>query len=277
MKGDPLGDRMKEYERRETDRRFMPFAPVIARMDGRGFSRWTAGLERPFDAGLSRVMIEVTRRLVAETGARIGYTQSDEITLVLLADQIDARMMFDGKAQKLCSVLASMTTSFLMLECLARTDGDLAARALRGPQFDARVFQVPTRTEAANAVLWREIDAGRNSVSTAARTTHTHRELQGRSSRQMIEMMASRGFDYHACPDLFRRGSFLQARTRTEALPADVLARMGVDDAHGDHAVVAHRSIERIDMPPFSTVANREAVIFEGAEPETRMPGEDQF
>lgn len=261
---------MKEYERRETDHRFMPFAPVIARMDGRSFSNWTAGLERPFDKDLSQVMIEVTRRLVAESGARIGYTQSDEITLILLVDEIDRKMMFDGKAQKLCSILASMTTSFFMLECMARKDSELAARALRGPQFDARVFQVPTRFEAANAVLWREIDCRKNSISTAARVTHEHRELQGMNGPQMIEMMASRGFDFHACPDFFKRGSFLQARTRTEPLPDDVIARMGVDSVHGERAVVTRRFIERIDMPAFSSVTNREAVIFEGAEPETQ-------
>jgi len=269
-KSDALGDRMKAYERRETDHRFMNFAPVIARMDGRNFSNWTKGLERPFDKDLSQVMIEVARRLVAETGARIGYTQSDEITLVLMVDEIERKMMFDGKAQKLCSVLASMTTSFFMLECMGRRDSELALRALRGPQFDARVFQVPTRFEAANAVLWREIDARKNSISMAARTNHEQRDLQGRSGMEMIAMMSAKGYDYHALPDFFRRGSFLQARSRSEALPAEVLERMGVDGDHGERAVVTRRSIERIDMPAFSTVSNREAVIFEGAEPETQ-------
>lgn len=274
MKNDSLGDRIKFYERRETDHRFMPFAPVIARMDGRGFSRWTAGLERPFDKDLSQVMIEVTRRLVAETGARIGYTQSDEITLVLLVDEIERKMMFDGKAQKLCSVLASMTTSFFMLECMARKDSELALRALRGPQFDARVFQVPTRFEAANAVLWREIDARKNAISMGARSTHEHRELQGKKGPEMIEMMAARGQQFYAYPDFFKRGSFLQARTRSEALPDDVMTRMGVDGEHGERAVVTRRFIERIDMPVFSSVTNREAVIFEAAEPEVETTEE---
>lgn len=274
---DSLGDRMKSYERRETEHRFMPFAPVIARMDGRNFSNWTKGLERPFDKDLSQVMIEVTRRLVAETGARIGYTQSDEITLVLLVDEIAAKMMFDGKAQKLCSVLASMTTSFFMLECMGRRDSELAMRALRGPQFDARVFQVPTRFEAANAVLWREIDCRKNAISMAARSTHEHRELQGKKGPEMVEMMLSKGVAFHSYPDFFKQGSFLQQRTRSEPLPADVLERMGVDGDHGDRAVVTRRSIERIDMPVFSTVVNREAVIFDGAKPVTESEPDMQI
>ncbi len=168
-----LGDRMKAYERHETDRRFMDFAPIVARMDGRGFSKWTKGLPRPYDLPLSEVMISVARQLVENTGARIGYTQSDEITLVFLIDDIRQSMMFDGKVQKLCSVLASMTTAIFITECLAKQGSEIAKRAMQAPHFDARIFQLPTRTEAANAVLWREQDAARNSISTAAQAFYS--------------------------------------------------------------------------------------------------------
>jgi tRNA(His) 5'-end guanylyltransferase len=274
-RSDALGDRMKDYERRETDHRLMNFAPVVARMDGRGFSKWTAGLQRPYDENLSRVMVEVTRRLVAETGARIGYTQSDEITLVLLVDEIGQTMMFDGKAQKLCSVLASMTTSFFMIECMERGGDELARRAMRAPQFDARVFQVPNKGEAANAVLWRELDATKNAVSMAARAFFGHSELQGKSGPQMQEMMFQKaGTNFADYPSFFKRGTFLQARSRLEALPQDVLDRMGLDATHAEQATVVRRSIEALDMPRFSKVVNREAVIFEGAEPLTQLEAE---
>lgn len=267
MKNDALGDRMKAYERRETDHRFLNFAPVIARMDGRGFSRWTQGLARPFDADLSRVMIEVTRHLVAQTGARIGYTQSDEITLVFLVDEIKQTMMFDGKAQKLCSVLASMTTSHFMLECL-KSGGELATRAMRGPQFDARVFQVPTRFEAANAILWREQDACKNAISMSARSFYEHSELQGKTGPEMQELMFQKGQNFNDYPAFFKRGTFLQARTRTEALPAETLERMAPHKRPDEEALVVRRSIEVIEMPIFSKVVNREAVIFDGVDPE---------
>lgn len=275
-KSDALGDRMKDYERRETDHRFMNFAPVVARMDGRGFSKWTAGLQRPYDPKLSQVMIDVTRRLVAETGARIGYTQSDEITLVLLVDEIGQTMMFDGKAQKLCSVLAAMTTSFFMIECMERGGEELARRAMRAPQFDARVFQVPNKGEAANAVLWRELDATKNAVSMAARSFYPHGELQGKTGPQMQEMMFQKGQNFNDYPSFFRRGTFLQARSRLEALPQDVVERMGLDAMHAEQATVVRRSIEALDMPRFSKVLNREAVIFDGAEPVTQAEVETE-
>lgn len=266
-KSDPLGDRMKAYERRETEHRFMRFAPVIARMDGRGFRKWTAGLTRPYDENLSKVMIEVTRSLVAETGARVGYTQSDEITLVIMVDEINQSLMFDGKAQKLCSSLASATTSLFIRHCILKGGEELAKRALKDPRFDARVFQVPNREEAANAVLWREQDASRNAVSMAARSLHPHGELQGRNGREMQEMILQKGQAFDDYPSFFRRGSFLQARERVEPLPEDVRARLGIDADH-EQAVVTRRSIERIEMPSFSSVINRVEVIFEGLEPE---------
>lgn len=262
MSKDSLGDRMKDYERRE-DRRFMNFAPVIARMDGRGFSKWTQGLERPYDEQLSQAMVSVTRRLVEETGARIGYTQSDEITLVFLVEDIKQSMMFDGKLQKLCSVLAGMTSSMFVTECLSRVDTEISRRALQAPHFDARVFQVPTKTEAANAVLWREKDACKNAVSMAARSFYSHSELQGRSAAQMQEMIFARGMNFNDYPAFFKRGTFLQMRSSESLLPEKAVAYL----PEGASATVIRRSIEAIEMPIFSKVTNREAVIFDAAEP----------
>lgn len=269
---DDLGDRMKAYERRETEQRFMNFAPVVARMDGRSFSQWTKGLKRPYDKRLSDVMIEVTRRLVADTGARIGYTQSDEISLVFLVDEIKQELMFDGKVQKLCSVLASMTTAIFIDECL-RAGGEMARRIAKLPNFDARVFQVPTRFEAANAILWREKDACKNAVSMAARSFYEHGDLQGRSGAEMQEMMFAKGQNFNDYPAFFKRGSFLQARSREQELPPEIRAHLGRKGIPSSGTMV-RRTIERIEMPVFSKVENREAVIFDGAEPVTYADGD---
>ena len=79
---DTFGDRMKSYEGREAGRRTLPGLPVVARLDGKGFSKWTKGLEYPFDPNMQKLREEVTTFLVQETNAAIGYCQSDEITLV---------------------------------------------------------------------------------------------------------------------------------------------------------------------------------------------------
>lgn len=75
MRGqDNFGDRMKTYERIETGQKFLPLAPIYARLDGRSFSNFTRGMDRPFDRRFSEVVQEVTRYLVKETGATLGYT-----------------------------------------------------------------------------------------------------------------------------------------------------------------------------------------------------------
>ena len=106
-----FGDRMKLYERMEAGRRFMPRLPICVRLDGKGFSKWTRGLARPYDPRLSALMEHVATRLVEETQAVIGYTQSDEISLVFYTADPKAQVFFDGRIQKMTSVLAAMTTA----------------------------------------------------------------------------------------------------------------------------------------------------------------------
>lgn len=100
MSTDALGDRMKAYEAAESDRRFMPLLPIYARIDGRSFSRFTAGLARPFDLAFQEAMILTTKALVEHTHARIGYTQSDEISLVWQQDRYDSDVFFGGRVQE---------------------------------------------------------------------------------------------------------------------------------------------------------------------------------
>lgn len=70
---DELGDRMKRYERQETAQTFCPNTWLYVRIDGRGFSKFTKGLKRPYDERLSNLMVKTTEYLVSETNARVGY------------------------------------------------------------------------------------------------------------------------------------------------------------------------------------------------------------
>ena len=51
---DTLGDRIKNYES-QSDIRMLHFIPVIARLDGKGFSKFTKGLKRPYDERLKKL------------------------------------------------------------------------------------------------------------------------------------------------------------------------------------------------------------------------------
>ena len=59
-----LAARMKIYEGVESDRRFMSLLPVIARIDGRSFSSFTKGMERPYDERMSNLMVYCTKQLM---------------------------------------------------------------------------------------------------------------------------------------------------------------------------------------------------------------------
>lgn len=261
---DDFGDRMKAHENVEAQRRLNVSLPIYARIDGRGFSKFTRDMERPYDIRMSRAMIETTRTLVDRTHARIGYTQSDEISLVFLAEE-GSDVLFGGRVQKLTSILAGMTTAAFTAQILANPD--FAHYADRQPHFDCRVFQLPSRTEAANAFLWRERDAVKNSVSMTARSLFSHRALQNKGQREMREMMFEKGVDHRDYPAFFQRGTFLRRRTIwRELVEAE---RLAIPEAHRPpiETLFARTVIEEIDMPDFNRVENREAVIFDGADP----------
>lgn len=259
---DELGDRMKDHERRETGRKFFVTLPVYARIDGRGFSKFTKGMTRPFDQRMTDAMIEVTRYLVKETHATIGYVQSDEISLVWMAADHESDIFFNGKTQKMTSVLASMAAAKM-----AQVIRGWAPYEDRLPNFDARVLQLPNTTEAANMFLWRALDAQKNAVSMACRAEYSSKQMHGKGQREMLEMVEAKGVNYSAYPDAFRKGTFVR-RVRVEReLTADELAKIPAHLQNGDVIVTRSEVSVVKNVPPFQRVANRTEFIFSGADP----------
>ena len=263
---DNFGDRMKEYEAAETNRHFIPLLPIYARIDGRCFSSFTQGMERPYDKTMSSIMVEATKYLVESTHAKIGYTQSDEISLVWLQESYESEMFFCGKIQKLCSVLASMATAKFNHLCNDSVLQDRARKML--PAFDCRVFQLPNRVEAANAFLWREKDATKNAISMAARSFYSHKALHGKSSAEMQEMIFQKGQNFNDYPAFFKRGTFVRRITELRHMTDDELAL--IPEKHWPKAPIMRSRVIELDMPIFTKVLNRDAVIFDGAAPDVR-------
>lgn len=266
---DALGDRMKSYEAHETGRRFLPGLPVYARIDGRCFSAFTRGMRRPYDERMCLAMAETSRRLVELTHALIGYTQSDEVSLVFQSDERTPQSgyFFDGKTMKMASVLASLATALFTREVYA---GDFDGFEARLPHFDCRVLQLPSREEAANMLLWRELDATKNAVSAAARSVFSHRELQGIGASGMQEMLFQRGINFNDYPAFFKRGTFSR-RVRVERTftPEELEA---IPPAHrpARDEVRVRSDVVALDMPPLSRVANRVGALLCGEDPWVR-------
>ena len=189
---DAFGDRMKVYEQVEAGRKLIPLLPVMARIDGKCFSNFTRGLNRPYDINLSKLMIDTTKWLVEETNACMGYTQSDEISLTWYADKFESQIFFDGKIQKIVSVIASMTTAKFN-QLLPNYLSQVYANKLA--TFDARVWNVPNIVEGSNVFLWRELDATKNSISMAARAYFSHNALMDKNGSEMQEMLFQKGIN----------------------------------------------------------------------------------
>ena len=56
------------------------------------------------------------------------------------------------------------------------------------PLFDSRVFNLP-KEEVVNMFVWRQQDASRNSVNMFARHFFSHKELHGKSTSQVMDML----------------------------------------------------------------------------------------
>lgn len=259
-----LGDYVKAFERRETERRFFLELPIYARLDGRCFSKFTAGMGRPYDERMSSIMRDVTAFLVDEASATVGYTQSDEISLAWVNA---AQVFFDGKVQKMASLLAAMATA----KFTALAIGVWPERVRKmTPTLDCRVFQVPTIEAAAACFLWRERDATKNAISMAAGAVYSHTALLHKNSDEKQEMLWQKGINFNDYPDTFKRGAYYARQKALRELSPEELAR--IPEKYRPTGPIERTDVRRLEIPPLSRIANRAAVLFSGAEPEMRQP-----
>jgi tRNA(His) guanylyltransferase len=188
-----LADRMKKYEA-SYDISLPLNTPIIVRLDGHGFSRFTSHFCRPFDQRIHDAMIATCADLLHFfPQATVAYTQSDEITLVFPTGV----QSFNERVQKLSSLAASYCSVHFnkhLSTCLQQQPEpkvkESAFEALGTAHFDARFFPVPSLEEALNCLLWRcRNDAVRNAVGAFARTMYSTKEMHGKRTGDLIEMM----------------------------------------------------------------------------------------
>lgn len=186
---------MKEYEGIEAKRTLVPGLPVCIRLDGRAFHNVTKNCLRPFDAELREVMCRVTTALMAECNAVIGYTQSDEITLVLKPMAHISDYYFGGRIQKICSMLsavASVKFNYLVHDVeFTKLESRIGNRTA---YFDCRAWNVPHMDFAALVLSWRQADSIKNAISMIAQTLYPHKELLNKNSDEKIEMIKAKGY-----------------------------------------------------------------------------------
>jgi len=265
MKFKTLGDWCKWLERNFSTEVMIPTLPVIIRLDGNNFHSWTKGLNRPFDENLNNLMIDTTKFLVEETNAVIGYTQSDEITLILYSDDKKSSLYNDGKKQKILSKLTAKCVNHFnsVRESYLPEHNKIAT-------FDCRIYQTPTLHDACVQLLWIENDATKNSISSVAQSLFSHKELQGLSGSEMQDkMMLEKSVNWNDLPTKNKRGSYVKRVKVFNEFTEDELKDLPVKHrAHKDPQMSFERHIiKSIEYPIFHKITNKVDVIFNNAEP----------
>jgi len=263
---DSFGDRMKLYEGYETERRLLPLLPVICRVDGICFHAFCKDLERPYDPGLSSLMIDLATKLIQEFGADCAYTQSDEVSLGWNRENYEDEIMCGGKVMKLTSHLAAKTSVMfnkLLPFYLPKKEA--------APCFDARVWNVPNIVEAANVFLWREQDATRNSIQMAARHYYSHNQVFKKNTSDLQEMLFQKGVNWNDYPNFFKRGMFIVKRKVSKPFTIEELDKLPEKHHARQNPGATFERIEykRYGLPKFGSVTNRPEFLFCGEEPRT--------
>ena len=227
---DELGKRMKTYYEQIPQTKLMRRTPVAIRIDGKAFHTFTRSFDKPFDEILVNSMYDTMKYLCENIqGCVLGYTQSDEITLILVDyKKLNSSAWFDYEVQKMCSIAASMATmtfnKYFYQETLewynkmkptTLTDEQAVVARLqvykqaaeKGAMFDARCFNIP-KEEVTNLLYWRQVDAARNSIQMVARAYFSHAECQDKNTTDLQEMLFQKyGINWNDYPVNLKRGA----------------------------------------------------------------------
>lgn len=241
-----LANRMKEYEfvsRCRLTRR----TPAIVRIDGKAFHTFTKGMKKPFDYILMSTMQNTMKYLCENIqGCVFGYTQSDEISLVLTDyEKITTDAWFGYNIQKMSSVSASMTSvAFNKYFCktietcetfFSRSPNydklmngyagthlsTLRCKLNEGAIFDARAFSIP-KDEVCNYLIWRQQDATRNSIEAVGRAYFSHADLHKKSCNMVQEMLWNqKNINWNDFPTDCKRGACCYRKPSTERIKTE--------------------------------------------------------
>ena len=202
MNFEELDKKMRIYEE-SLDQCILPDLYMVARLDGRSFSRLTkeiCNFEAPFDERFRDMMVKTVKSLM-DCGFRVvyGFTESDEISLLFHPEE----NTFGRKVRKYNSLLAAQASSVFSLEL-----GQAVA-------MDCRMIPLPNLEKVRDYFLWRQEDAHRNALNAhcywmlrkeGLDAQTATRMLEGKSVAYKNELLFSRGINFDKLPLWQKRG-----------------------------------------------------------------------
>lgn len=219
---DSLGNRQKGYEA-VYKQKLVPKMPIVMRIDGKAFHTFTKGMKKPFDDLLIDSMQKTMLALCKDTPTcKLGYTQSDEITIVCVCDDMKkTEGLYDYKVQKILSIIASKATRYFnqfFFENVDKLQKDINAfknvvditvykKKLFVAEFDCRVMNIP-EWDIINNLIWRQQDATRNSIQMLGQAYFSQKELNKKNTSQIMDMlMLQKNVNWNNLETFKKRGS----------------------------------------------------------------------
>lgn len=181
-----------EYYRSMADYRVLPNCPIIIMLDGHCFSKKIKKrFDRPFDADFVKLMNDTTVYLLKNIqGARLGYTQSDEISIVI-NDHLtpETGTLWNGRVCKIQSICAAMASTYFTMEFrkLQESKGVVPDDSLF--EFDCKVWSVPNDNDAYAWFLYRQNDCIRNSINQTADAYMSHNKMKKKNTEELKQIL----------------------------------------------------------------------------------------
>ena len=202
MNFDELDKKMRIYEQ-SIDQCILPDMYLVARLDGRSFSRLTkevCNFEAPFDVRFRDMMVNTVKQLM-DCGFRVvyGFTESDEVSLLFHREETT----FGRKVRKFNSILAGQASAAFSLQL-----GQVIA-------MDCRMVPLPSIEKVKDYFLWRQEDAHRNALNAhcywmlrkeGLGAQEATAQLDGKSIAYKNELLFSRGINFDKLPAWQKRG-----------------------------------------------------------------------
>ena len=194
--------------------------PKIIRLDMRSANYFTKNLIKPFDEFFSHCMVETTKHLCDQIpGAKFGYTQSDEITIVIKDTDENGNHIdfYDNTLIKISTLAASLCTNIFNKEWvrgigimddkgLSRKEMEPYIERTFSANFDCKYFDVPSEDELLNNLYLRQKHCLTDSIDAVSRLHFTLNELKNIDSEGKIKMLSEKGINFYDVSSKYKNG-----------------------------------------------------------------------